>query len=155
MKMCDSCSGPNQCSSCRSPFILLPNRDGCAPPIKDCIVDASEYIAQSDENGKTTWKCPQCKPGMFWNATDNTCSSCSKQFVGCAECDVERCHSCADTTQIPTYDGQTCQETFDNCDVDPKDYAVDPYTNSFVCQQCKAPYFFGWWEETVSNNPPV
>ena len=104
MKMCDSCTGPSQCSSCRAPFILLPNRNGCAALIKDCAVDVSEYVAQTDEEGRTTWRCPQCKGGMF-TREDGTCSDCSEEFEGCAHCDGQRCLSCEEPDQIPSYDG--------------------------------------------------
>lgn len=86
--------------------------------------------------------CPQCNDGFYTDA-DGLCQECSKMVNGCTECNLERCLGCADD-KIPQADGMECILPFANCDVDPKDYSIDKFTNKYVCQQCKAPFFFNY-----------
>lgn len=37
---------------------------------------------------------------------------------------------------------------YEDCAVDPSNYAVDPYYNEFVCQQCRAESYFSWEFDT-------
>ena len=84
--------------------------------------------------------CPECNDGFYTDA-EGLCQKCSEMVQGCTECNLEKCLACEDD-MIPQVDGQECIPPFEDCDVDPKDYSIDKFTNKYVCQQCKAPFLF-------------
>jgi len=96
------------------------------------------------------YECPECLPGWFWDANEDTpnCARCYESIADCVDCSSgERCVKCSDGF-FPNYLQDECITNIPDCISNKEDY--DSNGEVFICPECNTGHYSTWDGECLS-----